>query len=67
MSQLDLEKVVATTTKTDVAAYEYSILSSSRLSRHRGLDDYQVQDAVNEISKLVISQILNIQSIDQDP
>ncbi|KAL8538086.1 hypothetical protein ACS0TY_000148 [Phlomoides rotata] len=42
LSQLDLEKAVATTTKTDVAAYEY-MLSNSRLSglsRHRGSEDH---------------------------
>ncbi|KAL0317958.1 UNVERIFIED_CONTAM: ATPase family AAA domain-containing protein 1 [Sesamum angustifolium] len=69
LSQLDLETVIATTRKTNVAASEYSRLSSQTLgwSQHRESDDYQVQDAINELSKLVISQILNIQSVAQDP
>ncbi|KAL2226916.1 UNVERIFIED_CONTAM: ATPase family AAA domain-containing protein 1 [Sesamum indicum] len=69
LSQLDLETVVATTRKTNVAASEYSRLSSQTLgwSQHRESDDYQVQDAINELSKLVISQILNIQSVAHDP
>ncbi|KAK4384813.1 ATPase family AAA domain-containing protein 1-A [Sesamum angolense] len=69
LSQLDLETVIATTRKTNVAASEYSRLSSQTLgwSQHRESDDYQVEDAINELSKLVISQILNIQSVDQDP
>ncbi|KAL0304452.1 UNVERIFIED_CONTAM: ATPase family AAA domain-containing protein 1 [Sesamum radiatum] len=69
LSQFDLETVIATTRKTNVAASEYSRLSSqmSGWSQHRESDDYQVQDAINELSKLVISQILNIQSVAQDP
>ncbi|KAL3846111.1 hypothetical protein ACJIZ3_003514 [Penstemon smallii] len=69
LSQADLERVLATTTKTKVAANEYSRLStqSSRWSEDRGTDDYQVQAAINELSKLVLSQIINIQSDAQDP
>lgn len=35
-------------------------------SRHRGQDDYQVQDAISELSK-ILSRIGNIQSEDQYP
>ncbi|KAL0403257.1 UNVERIFIED_CONTAM: ATPase family AAA domain-containing protein 1 [Sesamum radiatum] len=70
LSQADLERVIATTTKTKVAASEYSRLSlqqSSGWSRQRDSDDYQVQAAISELSKLVVSQILNLQSEAQDP
>lgn len=69
LSQSDLERVVATTTKTNIAATEYSRLGSqsSGWSRQRESDDYQVQAAINELSKLVVSQILNLQSDSQDP
>ncbi|XP_051121275.1 uncharacterized protein LOC127244811 [Andrographis paniculata] len=68
LSQSDLERVIATTTKTKVAANEYSRLSSQGLGwpRQREPDDYQVQAAINELSKLVVSQILNLQSDNQD-
>ncbi|CAI9086959.1 OLC1v1020903C1 [Oldenlandia corymbosa var. corymbosa] len=66
LSQLDLERVISTTTKTKVAASEYS----SRLNsswRHSSDPDY-VQAAINELSKVVASQILNIHPDDtQDP
>ncbi|KAF8379958.1 hypothetical protein HHK36_027424 [Tetracentron sinense] len=67
--QSDLEKVLATSKKTRVAASEYSRLSSQSpaWSRHREQDDYQVQVAISELSKLVMSQIINLQSDDQDP
>lgn len=51
--ELDLEKALATSKKTKVAASEYSRLSS----RHADSDS-----AINEISKLVVSHILNLQS-----
>ncbi|CAA2940335.1 ATPase family AAA domain-containing protein 1-B-like [Olea europaea var. sylvestris] len=69
LSQLDLEKVISKTTKTKVAASEYSRLSSqsSTWPGHRDSDNFQVQAAINELSKLVVSQILNIQPESQDP
>ncbi|KAL2457719.1 P-loop containing nucleoside triphosphate hydrolase superfamily protein [Abeliophyllum distichum] len=68
LSQSDLEKVIYQTTKTKVAASDYSRLSSqSSWPGHRDSDDYQVQAAINELSKLVVSQILNIQTDSQDP
>ncbi|KAL2556365.1 P-loop containing nucleoside triphosphate hydrolase superfamily protein [Forsythia ovata] len=69
LSQSDLEKVIYKTTKTKVAASEYTRLSSqsSTWPGHRDSDDYQVQAAINELSKLVVSQILNIQTDSQDP
>ncbi|KAA8540077.1 hypothetical protein F0562_026769 [Nyssa sinensis] len=69
LSQLDLEKVLATSRKTGVAASEYTGLSSQSpgWSRHRDPDDYQVRAAISELSKLVVSQILNLQSDAQDP
>lgn len=62
LSQIDLEKVVATSRKTRVAASEYSGLNlqTPGWSRNRDGDDYQVQAAISELSKLVVSQILNI-------
>ncbi|KAL8519567.1 hypothetical protein ACS0TY_010484 [Phlomoides rotata] len=66
LSQMDFEKVIGTSTKTNVAATEYGRLSSQS-SRWPQSDDYQVQAAINELSKLVVSQILNIQSDVQDP
>lgn len=63
VTQSDLEKVLATSIKTKVAASEYTGLSQSvGWSRNREPADYQVQAAINELSKLVVSQILNIQS-----
>ncbi|KAL2541398.1 P-loop containing nucleoside triphosphate hydrolase superfamily protein [Abeliophyllum distichum] len=55
LSQLDLEKVISTTTKTNAAASEYSRLSShsSGWSMNRESDDFQVQAAISELSKLV--------------
>ncbi|XP_015067545.1 ATPase family AAA domain-containing protein 1-B [Solanum pennellii] len=49
----DLEKVLTTSKKTKVAASEYSRLSSMRADS---------DSAINEISKLVVSHILNVQS-----
>lgn len=63
LSQADLERVISTTTKTTIAASEYSRLNSmsSGWPRQRDSDDYQVQAAISELSKLVVSQILNLQ------
>ncbi|KAL2557804.1 P-loop containing nucleoside triphosphate hydrolase superfamily protein [Forsythia ovata] len=57
LSQLDLEKVISTMTKTIAAASEYSRLSSysSGWSMNRESDDFQVQAAISELSKLVFS------------
>ncbi|KAL2528587.1 P-loop containing nucleoside triphosphate hydrolase superfamily protein [Forsythia ovata] len=68
LSQLDLEKVISTMTKTIAAASEYSRLSSysSGWSMNRESDDFQVQAAISELSKLVFSQILKLQSDSQD-
>ncbi|CAI9259769.1 uncharacterized protein LOC111920404 [Lactuca sativa] len=67
LSQADLEKVVLTTKKTRVAASEYSGLSSSQSevwSVPRETDDYQA--AISELSKIVVSQIMNIRAENQD-
>ncbi|EOY23659.1 P-loop containing nucleoside triphosphate hydrolases superfamily protein isoform 2 [Theobroma cacao] len=68
LSQTDLEKVLSTSRKTGSAANEYSRLSSqlSGWSRQKESDDYQVQAAISELSKLVVSQIVNLQSDSQD-
>ncbi|KAK3034753.1 hypothetical protein RJ639_032706, partial [Escallonia herrerae] len=69
LSQMDLEKVLATSKKTGVAANEYTRLSlqSPGWLGQRDPGDYPVQVAISELSKLVVSQILNIQSDSQDP
>ncbi|CAN4087074.1 unnamed protein product [Withania somnifera] len=68
LSESDLEKVVATSKMTQVAANEYKTLSSQfvGLSRQTDTDDYPVQAAISELSKLVVSQILNLQAENQD-
>ena len=70
LSQLDLEKVLATTRKTRAAASEYTRVSSQSTGwsgNNREPDDYQVRAAISELSKLMVSQVLNIQADDQDP
>ncbi|KAK9199580.1 hypothetical protein WN944_014772 [Citrus x changshan-huyou] len=63
LSRLDLEKVLTTSRKTRVAATEYTLNSqSSGWSRNNESNDYQVQAAISELSRLVVSQIMNIQS-----
>lgn len=65
LSQSDLEKVLATSKKTGVAASEYSRLSS--LSGRTRTESDEVQDAISEvISKFVASQIVNLQPDSQD-
>ncbi|XP_062120017.1 uncharacterized protein LOC133834424 [Humulus lupulus] len=61
--QRDLEKVFATSRKTKAAANEYTGL------RNGDTSDYPVQAALNELSKLVVSHVLNLQQPDnnQDP
>ncbi|OIT26505.1 PREDICTED: ATPase family AAA domain-containing protein 1-like [Nicotiana attenuata] len=68
LSESDLERVLATSKKTNVAASEYSGLSSlsAGWSGHADSDDYPVQEAINELSKLVITQILNLRSDNRD-
>ncbi|KAH0665823.1 hypothetical protein KY290_028051 [Solanum tuberosum] len=68
LSELDLEKVIATSKKTQVAANEYNSLRSQLvgLSRQTETDDYPVQAAISELSRLVVSQILNLQAENQD-
>ncbi|KAF5810154.1 putative AAA+ ATPase domain, ATPase, AAA-type, core, AAA ATPase, AAA+ lid domain-containing protein [Helianthus annuus] len=69
LSQADLEKVVVKSKKTRVAAREYSGLSSQSevwsVPRETP-DDYPVQAAINELSKIVVSQIMNIRSDNQE-
>ncbi|CAL9243388.1 unnamed protein product [Arabidopsis halleri] len=66
LSQLDLEKVLATSKKTQVAASEYTGLSSqSSLWRSPSNAD-EVQAAINSISKLFVSRLRNIQPDCQD-
>ncbi|KAF2553466.1 hypothetical protein F2Q68_00037498 [Brassica cretica] len=60
LSQLDLEKVLATSKKTQVAAGEYSGLRVSR-------EPDEVQAAISGISKLLVSQFINLQSDSQGP
>ncbi|KAG4954455.1 hypothetical protein AAZX31_14G144100 [Glycine max] len=62
LSQLDLEKVLATSRKTTVAAFEYNGLSADALrwSGQGEQDDYQVQAAINEL-KFVVSHMINRQ------
>ncbi|KAM3319739.1 hypothetical protein P3S67_006939 [Capsicum chacoense] len=62
LSELDLEKVLATSKKTKVAAREYSRLSS----RHSDSDSSPVQVSINQLSKLVVSRILNLNLDNQD-
>ncbi|KAL8233087.1 hypothetical protein R6Q57_002865 [Mikania cordata] len=70
LSQADLERVVVTSKKTRVAAREYTGLNSQSevwsVPRETPTDDYQVQAAINELSKIVVSQIMNIRSDNQD-
>ncbi|KAH7538290.1 uncharacterized protein LOC107414902 [Ziziphus jujuba] len=69
MSQSDLETVIGTSRKTKVAASEYTGLNSqsSGWSRSGESGDYPVQAAISELSRLVVSQMSNIQTDAQDP
>uniref|UniRef100_A0A7N2RA81 AAA ATPase AAA+ lid domain-containing protein n=1 Tax=Quercus lobata TaxID=97700 RepID=A0A7N2RA81_QUELO len=69
LSESDLERVIATSKKTKVAANEYTGLSSQSpgWSRNSESGDYPAQAAISELSKLVVSQILNIQSDAREP
>ncbi|KAG2293399.1 hypothetical protein Bca52824_040068 [Brassica carinata] len=55
LSQLDLENVCATSKKTQVAAGEYCGLRWSR-------EPDEVEAAISEISKQLVSQFINLQS-----
>ncbi|KAF8042828.1 hypothetical protein BT93_A1224 [Corymbia citriodora subsp. variegata] len=68
LSQSDLEKVLTTSKKTKLAASEYTRLSSESSSwpRNGESDDYQVQAAMNELSRLVLAQIMNLRPDSQD-
>ncbi|CAM8887850.1 unnamed protein product [Rhodiola kirilowii] len=68
IKQEDFEKVLTTSIKTKVAANEFNRLSlqSLGMSRSRDSEDYQVQAAISELSKLVMSQIANLQSDDTE-
>lgn len=66
VSQADFEKALLTSKKTRVAASEYTGLNSQSevWSVPRETGDYQ--SAISELSKIVVSQILNIRSENQD-
>lgn len=67
LMQVDLERVLATSRKTRVAASEYSGLSSHAqpwLSRNNEEDQVK---ALSEFSKVLLSRILTLQPDDQDP
>ncbi|KAL9225426.1 hypothetical protein vseg_001355 [Gypsophila vaccaria] len=68
LTQSDLEKALRTSKKTTTAAYEYSRLASQSSSWPVQGDgeEYPVQSAINELSKLVVSQILNLQADNKD-
>lgn len=68
LSQSDLEKVFMTSKKTKLAASEYTGLSSQSpiWQRNSESDDYQVQAAMNELSRLVLSQIMNLRPDSRD-
>ncbi|KAK7377481.1 hypothetical protein VNO80_02906 [Phaseolus coccineus] len=69
LSQVDLEKALATSRKTTVAAFEYNGLSADTLRWARQSQpggDYQVQAAINELSKFVVSQMTSRQSDAKD-
>ncbi|KAG2287182.1 hypothetical protein Bca52824_046786 [Brassica carinata] len=59
ISQLDLEKVLATSKKTQVAAGEYCGLRWSR-------EPNEMEAAISGISKLLVSRFINLQSGSQD-
>ena len=69
MLQLDLVKALATSQKTKVAASSYGGLNLQSPPRWINSEsgDYQLQAAINEISKLVVSHMINLHSDAQDP
>lgn len=66
LRQSDLERTIATSRRTKIAASEYGRLSSES-SRYSGQDEEDVRVAISELSKLVASQILNVRSDAEDP
>ncbi|XP_021775002.1 ATPase family AAA domain-containing protein 1-like [Chenopodium quinoa] len=68
LTQADLEKVLTTSKKTNVAAHEYSRLmsQSSSWSTQEDGEGVPVQNMINELSKLVLAQMLNLQSDNQE-
>ncbi|KAK4792032.1 hypothetical protein SAY86_022467 [Trapa natans] len=68
LSQSDLEKVLATSKKTGIAAGEYSGLTqSTSWQRSRDSGDIPVPETIQELSKLVLCQMMNLQRDLQDP
>ncbi|XP_050385626.1 uncharacterized protein LOC126802116 [Argentina anserina] len=70
LTQEDLENVLATSRHTKVAANDYYTglnSSSPRFSRNRDTVEIPGQAAIKELARLVVSQILNIQTDPQDP
>ena len=69
LSQSDLEHVLNTSRKTKLAANKYTGLNSQSTgwSRSGESGDIPVQVAISELSRLVVSQILNLQTDAQDP
>jgi hypothetical protein len=67
LSQSDMQRVLGTSTKTRVSVNGYSRSSSYSPGWPRQSDDYQVQATTNELSKLLVSQILNLKLDNQDP
>lgn len=68
--QSDLEKILSTSRRTKSAATEFALLNSQSplgCSRPGESSELSVQVAINELSKLVASQIINLQSDSQDP
>lgn len=61
---MDLERVLATSKKTKVAASDYGRLSLRRADSDS--NSYPAKVAINEISELVASLILNHQSDNRD-
>ncbi|XP_010445896.1 PREDICTED: ATPase family AAA domain-containing protein 1-like isoform X2 [Camelina sativa] len=66
LTQLDLEKVLATSKKTQVAASEYSGLNSQSSVLRSQADPDEVQAFIKGISKLFVSRNRNIQPDSQD-
>ncbi|KAK4273858.1 hypothetical protein QN277_017171 [Acacia crassicarpa] len=71
LRQSDLEEALATSQRTEVAATEYKGLNvqstGARRPGRREAGDYQFQDAINELFKIVVSQIISLQSRSQGP
>ncbi|XP_061370217.1 uncharacterized protein LOC133312940 [Gastrolobium bilobum] len=68
LSQSDLERAFATSRKTKIAASEYSGSSTGtpRWTGNRESGDYEVQAAISELSKFVLSHMINRQPDAED-